>query len=565
MRQSGPLPAGPWRYLWWLIRSQWKRVLRGALLGSTWMVGLTVPPLLLSFAIDDGLRRGSDSKVWMWAGILLCVGLVIAVLAILRHRTMTKIRIYSAQQTIRVAAEQSVGLGSSLQRKVAAGEIAAIGAGDAWMMAQSLTATGPGVGAVVAFVVIAVELLRISPLLAVIILIGTPVLLLVLGPLLDRFRAHGTEYRSAQGRLSGRVVDIVAGLRVLNTLGGKSLFAERWEVESEAVRRTGYRLASTQSWIQGISVGLPALFLAVIVWIAARMTAQGDISVGDLVAVYGFVAVIVVPIASFIEAAIDINYALISARRVVDFLAIKPQPHGEEPLRDQYATLHDPVSGLSVEHGQFAAVATSDRLGAKEIVDRLAGIEQSDASWGGQRLADIDPAYLRPAVLPLDDGDFLFAGTLREVIFPMGNDTQVTRDHVAHTSAIDEMIRGLTGGWDAEVELRGSNFSGGQRQRLRLARALAATPQALLAMDPLSALDAVTESLVVERVKEARRELSTVVFSGSATVLGAADVVHLVEEGRVVASGTHHSLVASNASYRAIVSSDAGNEEEEER
>ena len=271
--------TGPWRYLWWLVRGQGARVLWGAVLGTTWMVGLTVPPLLLSFAIDD-LRRGVDGKVWLWAGIILVVGLAIAALAILRHRTMTKVRIYSAQQTIRAAAEQSIRLGSSLQRQTGAGEVAAIGVGDAWTMARSLTVTGPGVGAVVAYIVIAIALMRISPLLAVVILVGVPALMLLLGPLLNRFRQHGTAHRIATGELSGRVEDIISGLRVLNTLGGKSLFAERWEIESDRVRRTGNRLAKTESWIRGISVGLPALFLAIVMWIIARMTAQGDMSVG---------------------------------------------------------------------------------------------------------------------------------------------------------------------------------------------------------------------------------------------------------------------------------------------
>lgn len=346
MGRSDSYLSGPWHYLWWLVRSQGKRVLWGALLGTTWMVGLTVPPLLLSFAIDDGLRRGVDGKIWLWAGILLVVGLAIAGLAILRHQTMTRVRIYSAQQTIRAAAEQSIRLGSSLQRQTATGEVAAIGVGDAWTMARSLTVTGPGVGAVVAYIVIAIALMRISPLLAVVILVGVPAMLLMLGPLLNRFRRHGTEHRVATGELSGRVEDIVSGLRVLNTLGGKSLFAERWEIESDRVRRTGYRLATTESWIRGISVGLPALFLAIVMWIIARMAAQGDMSVGDFVAVFGYVAVVVVPVSSFIEGAIDINRALISAQRTIDYLAIPPQPHGTRPVLEPAADLCDPESGL---------------------------------------------------------------------------------------------------------------------------------------------------------------------------------------------------------------------------
>jgi ABC-type multidrug transport system, ATPase and permease components len=528
------------------------------------MVGLTVPPLILSFAIDDGLRRGSGARIWLWAGILLVVGVGVAALAILRHRTTTKIRIYSAQQTIRAAADPAIRLGASLQRTIATGEIATIGVGDAWTIAWSLTATGPGVGAVVAYVVIAIELLRISPLLAGIILIGMPVLLLLLGPLLNRFRAHGAEYRSAQGALSERVVDIVSGLRVLNTLGGKSLFADRWEVESDAVRRTGYRLAATESWIRAISVGLPALFLAVIVWITARLTAQGDVSVGDFVAVFGYVAVLVVPITELMESAILINQALVSAKRVVDFLAIEPDRHGDEPIRDVTAALLDPVSGLRVGDGEFAAVAAADRLEATGIIERLAGIRSSDARWGVQRLDAIEPVLLRREVLVLDDGGFLFPGPLHKVVFTQGNDNELAREQVAFASGIDEMIRGLEEGWDTEITLRGGNLSGGQRQRLRLARALAADPQVLLALDPLSAVDAITESQVVERVRGARRGFTTLIFSNSSTVLGTADVVHLVEEGRVVASGTHESLAASNQRYRVLVTRGAWDEDDDD-
>ncbi|THV28461.1 ABC transporter transmembrane domain-containing protein [Glycomyces paridis] len=565
MERRDRYSTGPWHYLWWLVRSQWRRVLLGALLGSTWMVGLTVPPLVLSLAIDEGLEYGLGAKVWGWAGILGGVGIGIAVLAILRHRTMTKVRIYAAQQTIRAVATQSIGLGSSLQRQAAAGEVAAIGVSDAWTMARSLTVTGPGVGAVVAYVVIAAALLRISPLLAVVILIGAPALLLLLGPVLNRFRIHGTAYRKAEGELSGRIVDIVSGLRVLTTLGGKSLFAERWEVESDLVRRTGYRLARTESWIRGVAVGLPALFLAIVMWLTARMTVQGDMSVGEFVAVFGYVAVVVVPVSFFIEAAIDINRALVSAQRTSRFLSIEPLARGTAPVNDATAALSDPGSGLRLEIGAFAVVATDDRHQAKAIMERLAGIETSDARWGDQPLAEIDPTVLRRAVLPLDDGDYLFAGPLRDVVFTNGDQGDAERERVAYASGIDEMLRGFDDGWATPIAERGVNLSAGQRQRLRLARALAAGPAVLLALDPLSAVDAVTESQVVERVRDARRGLTTLVFSSSATVLAAADVVHLVEEGRTVASGTHASLVASNGRYRKLVSRNTSEEDETSR
>ncbi|MGN7187579.1 ABC transporter transmembrane domain-containing protein [Microbacterium enclense] len=527
------------------------------------MVGLTVPPLLLSFAIDDGLRGGVDGRVWLWAGGILLVGFSIAALAILRHRTMTKVRIYSAQQTIRAAAEQSIRLGSSLQRQTGAGEVAAIGVGDAWTMARSLTVTGPGVGAVVAYIVIAIALMQISPLLAVVILVGVPALMLTLGPLLNRFRQHGTAHRIATGELSERVEDIVSGLRVLNTLGGKSLFAKRWEVESERVRHTGNRLATTESWIRGISVGLPALFLAIVMWIIARMTAQGDMSVGDFVAVFGYVAIVVVPVSALIEGAIDINRALISAQRTIEYLSISPQPHGQQPVLDPSADMFDPESGLLLRQGQFVVATADDRIQAKGIIERLSGLKPSEARWGQQPLVDIDSGQLRRAVLPLDDGDYLFEGTVDDVVFPRGVSDDEQRARVAFASGIDEILRGFDDGWKTPIGERANELSGGQRQRMRLARALAAEPTVLLALDPLSAVDAITETQVIERAHDFRRTVTTLIFSDSATLLGAADVVHIIRNGRVVMSGTHSELSASSTEYRRMVARDSGGERED--
>lgn len=555
-------PRTPWRYLWWLVRSQPRRIAAGATYGVAWMVGLTLPPLILARAIDDGLRARSASSVGAWAAALLVVGLVVAVLAILRHRTMTRMRIEAALQTIEATARQSVALGSSLARGATAGEITTIGVGDAWAMSQALTVTGPGVGAVVAYVVIAVALFTISPLLAVIILVGTPLVFVLLGPLLDRFRIRGGEYRDAQGALSNRIVDIVSGLRVLNTLGEKSLVADRTEEDSLAVQRAGYRLAATESWIRGISVGLPAVFLAVIVWIAARLAAQDAISIGQLVAVYGYVAVTVVPIANFVEGAVDINRALVSARRAVDFLAISTTSSGDEPIHDSGAELSDPASGVRLVPGHFDVLVSADRADAIAILDRLGGVEPSEARWGEQCLSEIEPAALGRAILILDDDTFLFGEPLEDAVL-VSAETTAHRGDIAFASGIDEILRGLEDGWDTELLIRGANLSGGQRQRVRLARALSYGPAVLLAVDPLSAVDAMTESEVATRLRAARDGTTTLIASTSTAIIALADTVHFVENGSVTASGTHPDLLASNTRYRTLVSRTAPDDQPE--
>ena len=91
--------------------------------------------------------------------------------------------------------------------------------------------------------------------------------------------------------MTGRIVDIIGGLTVLNGLGGKEIYADRFRQESQELLRQGYRVGRVTSLIQAIGLGMPTLFIAVVVWLAARLAVEGTITMGYLVAVFGYAAV----------------------------------------------------------------------------------------------------------------------------------------------------------------------------------------------------------------------------------------------------------------------------------
>ena len=545
-------PRGPWSYLVSLVSRQRGRVVWGAVLGTTWMIGLALPPYVLSRAIDS-LADGHRGVLLWWTAVLLAVGGALAGLSIWRHRTMTRVRMDAALRTVSDVHAHAVDLGAALGRRGLAGEVVAIGGGDAWTIGRSLTATGPGVGAVVAYAVIAALLLRISEPLALVVLAGVPVLALVLVPATTRLRDVGAPQREQQGRLTGRIVDIVGGLGVLNGLGGKDVHADRFRAESQLLLQHGYRVGRVTSVIQALGLGLPTLFTAVVVWLAARLAVEGSITVGELVAIFGYAAVLAVPVASFIEGALDLSQALVAARRVTDFLAVRPEHTGTaSPLGP--GDLADGVSGLRIRPGTFAAVATARHSDAVALVDRLGGFE-AGATWAGQPITDIEPALLREQVLVADNDAVLFGGSLAEVVAGRRDVDEVGEDALLgalHTSVAHDVVRGLGHGLASRIEPGGRNLSGGQRQRVRLARATIARPAVLLAVDPTSALDAATEATVLDNLVRSRRGRTTVVTSTSSLVLQGADEVHLLAGGRVVASGTHASLLAVPA-YAALV------------
>lgn len=553
---------GGWRFLWWLVLRQPGRAVSGALLSSVWMVLMAAAPYLMSRAVDDGLVPGHLGTLAWWTGVLFVVGAVNSWLSIMRHRTMTRVRIDANFRTVKLIVGQAVGLGAVLSRRARAGEVITIGVGDVWTIAQCLTVVGPGFGALVVYGVVAGVLLSISAPLAVVVLLGVPVIALLAGPLTMRLQGVETEYRERQSVLTARIGDLAGGLRVLNGLGGKGLFADAFRRDSQRLRAQGYRVGAVASWVQAIGVGLPTLFLAVVTWLAARLAAQGQLSIGELVAVYGYVAVLIGPVAFFIQMVYELSRGVVAARRVVELLRLEPVPdNGELAAPVEPAVLHDPDSGVRVLPGRLTALVGARPADALAVVDRLGRYAPSVATWGGVRLDAIPLDQVRARILVADNEADLFAGSLTEVVSGRRERSAEAVAKAVYASAADDIVQGLPEGLDSAVAAQGRSLSGGQRQRVRLVRALLAEPEVLLAVEPTSALDAHTEAAVARRLHEERTGRTTVVTTTSPLVLDQADTVHYLVDGKVAASGGHRRLLAEEPGYRALVARDADAEE----
>ncbi|MFE7433265.1 ABC transporter transmembrane domain-containing protein [Streptomyces tendae] len=584
-----PDRRGGWRYLAWLVRRQWPRCLAGAVLASVWMVLLAATPYLMARAVDHGLEPGDMGALAGWTGAMVAVGGVNAWLGVMRHRTMTKVRMDANFRTVKVVVGHATRLGAALRGQVGAGEVVTIGVGDVQTISTSLTAVGPGVGAIVAYAAVGGLMLSVSTRLALVVLLGVPVLGLLLGPLMGRLQGREAEYRERQSVLTARIGDLAGGLRVLNGLGGKGLVADAFHRDSGRLREQGYRVGAVTSWIQALGVGLPMLFLALVTWLGARQAAQGHISVGELVSVYGYVVALGWPVAFLIEMGHQLSRGVVAARRVVAFLRLEPPPdEGTREAPAEPSVLHDPASGVRITPGRLTALVTTHPSEATDILDRLARYTPSDATWGGVPLTEIPLTQVRARILVADPEADLFAGPLSTVVGAQdmpsrgadsvdvrlrrvgatshnesadaeqrpGADERAKLTAALHTAAAEDIVRALPDGLRTPVAAQARDLSGGQRQRIRLARALLTDPEVLLAAEPTSALDAHTEATVADRLKQARQGRTTVLAATSPLLLARADVVHHLVDGKVAATGTHRELLDTEPGYRALVARD---------
>jgi ABC-type multidrug transport system fused ATPase/permease subunit len=545
----------PARYITWLISRQKGPVGLGVLWGCVWMVAQALAPAAIGAAIDGLVAR----QTWPFTQaclLVLALGLIAAGSGLLRHRCVVGMFLDAAYRTVQLITGQAARLGHTLARLVTTGEVVSVGTADVQAIGNTIDVTGRGSGAIAALITVAVVLLVTSPTLGLIVLIGAPLLTgttsLVLRPLHRRQR----RYRHQQGELAARAADIVSGLRVLRGIGGEDAFAVRYHDQSQALRWTGVHVARTETYLFAAEILIPGAFVTAATWIAAHYALRGQITPGQLVTFYGYASFLTLPLATLTEAADKVTRGLVAAERVVRFLSLPSdvndpdQPAASPPPG---AGLHDPVSGLTVRAGELVGVAPDDPAQGAELARRLGryGPEADGApaaELGGTPLRSLPVAEVRRRILVAQGDAQLFAGPLSEALGgPGASEAAVTQ--ALHVAAAQDAVDAIPGGRRGLLASRGRTLSGGQAQRLRLARALLAEPEVLVLIEPTSAVDAHTEAAIASRLRAARRGRATVLITTSPLLLDATDRVAYLAGGRVTAAGRHRDLLSASPAY----------------
>jgi ABC-type multidrug transport system fused ATPase/permease subunit len=550
-----PELRSPTRFLRWVARGQARGLTAGVLWGIAWMGALAVVPAMVGQAIDLGVAGRDTGELLRWSALILAAGLAAAVAGILRHRVAVLNWLTAAYRVQQLLVRQAVRLGASLPRRVATGEVAAVGSHDAERIGSAMDITARLAGAIAAFAVVAALMLRTSTTLGLVVVAGVPLLSAAVGPLLGPLHSRRARHRELVGELTTVGADTVSGLRVLRGIGGEEEFSRRYTTASQEVRSAAVAAARVQSLLDAAEVALPGVFVVAVSWLGARLALTGRTSVGELVAFYGYAAFLLLPVRTVTEAADKITRALVAARRTVEVLSLQPElapgSAGEPPHR---SVLVDRQSGLVVRPDELTAVVAGVPEQAGAIADRLGRfVDGEGVALGGVALSELPLEIVRRRVLVSEHDPRLFTGRLAAELDPTGSAPDDRVLAAIHTASAEDVLEALPAGLATAVAERGRSFSGGQRQRLVLARALVADAEILVLVEPTSAVDAHTEARIADRLAAARQGRATVVCTTSPLLLDRADTVALVVDGRVVAQGTHRELLDAEPRYRAVV------------
>ena len=378
----------------------------------------------------------------------------------------------------------------------------------------------------------------------------------------------------AEGELLGTAVMGIRYIETLKAAGAERAFLQRWGSRLARVVNARQQLGFPTQLLVAAPRLLAMLNAAAILGFGSLRVIDGTLSLGALFAFFLLSEQFSAPFAEIVRFGSEFQEMDGSLKRIEDvyrYPATVPPLEVAEPRREilhgglelrnirfGYSPVAPPlVDGLSlhVAPGKQIAVVGSTGSGKSTVTKLVSGLYEPWAGavlYDGKLRAAYDRRAFAAAVAMVDQEIALFAGTVRANITlfdPTIDDAAIER--AARDACIHDEIMARSGGYDAIVEEEGRNFSGGQRQRLEIARALVRDPALIILDEATSALDPITEAQVAENLR--RRGCSCVIVAHRLSTIRDSDEIIVLERGAIVERGTHDSLVSLGGRYKELV------------
>jgi ABC-type multidrug transport system fused ATPase/permease subunit len=552
-----------------------------ALLGSSLYGGMTVASAYVIGGITDRVLLPAFDEGATTAAALALAATAILVVALLKIIGIIGRRLFAGIMSYRLMADyrrrvtgQYLRLPLSWHQRHPTGQLLSNANSDveaSWFFVAPLPFA---VGALVMVAITVVALVLTDPLLAVVGLIVFPLVFAlnaVYSHVMSPRMAHAQQLRAEVSEIAHESFDAAL---VVKTLGREAGETRRFEAKADELRDGLIAVGRVRGLFDPLMEALPNLGTLAILLIGAERVASGAADAGDLVSIAYLFTLLALPIRAIGWVLADLPRALAGFDRVTPVLeATGETPHGPDaaPAGTSSAGLgvravdfrHDgaqrpTLEGVTFEVAAGATVAVVGPTGSGKST--LAGllVRLVDPHTGAVLIDGVDLRTLREGevsgqVAFVPQSTFLFDDTVRDNV-TLGapyDDAEVTE--ALRIAAADEFVARLPDGLDTRVGERGATLSGGQRQRIALARAVARRPRLLVLDDATSAVDPSVEARILDALRASDRPATVVVVAYRQATIALADEVVWLENGRLVARGSHAELLAGVPGYARLV------------
>ena len=415
-----------------------------------------------------------------------------------------------------------------------------------------------------------------SPVMATIVLALGGLHILVFALSKRQYRELMSQDLESQARSQAYLVQILSGIETLKASGTEHVAVNHWSNlfvdELNVALRRGRLSAVVDALKQLLQAASPLLVLSY----GALLVMNGTMSLGAMLAVNALAVGFLMPLATLVDSALQLQLLRSYIERIDDVMrcdpeqdrshvAIAPRLSGHIELQ-QVSFRHSPHSdmvlqevSLTIEAGSSVAIVGKSGSGKSTLAGLLLGLYQpveGTIRYDGHNLADLDLRTVRRQIGIVPQKPYIFSGSIRDNIAL--TDSEAPHERIvaaAHTACIHDDIAALPMGYENLVADGGSSLSGGQNQRLALARALFCQPSILLLDEATSALDSNTERAVMANLSDLR--CTRIIIAHRLSTIANADQIIVVDQGRITAIGTHHELLKRSPTYRGLITAQA--------
>ena len=402
----------------------------------------------------------------------------------------------------------------------------------------------------------------------------------------DFSRAMRPLFRAVQDQVAvvaTLVQDMAAGARVVKAFGQEQREVERFDAANEQLYQRYFDSTRLQSFNTPLLNFIANAATVVMLWVGGLLVIGNQLTLGELVAFYAYLLQIVGPVRQGGFLMSMASRAAASSERVMEVLdtpidvASPPdaieleEVHGDVEFQHVSCEYHPGRAVLErvsfrADPGQTIALVGATGSGkttVANLIPRFYDVSSGRVVIDGHDVRDVSLASLRRQTGIVMQETTLFSGTIREnIAFGKSDATEEDIDWAARSARADEFIARLPMGYDTRVGERGVSLSGGQKQRVAIARALLMNPRILILDEFTSAVDAATERLIRAALEELMRGRTTFVIAHRLSTVRAADMILVLQNGRLVDTGTHEELLDSSEIYRQIHASQLAEPEE---
>ena len=387
----------------------------------------------------------------------------------------------------------------------------------------------------------------------------TAVMMGMMGP---RF----AKFQNLLERINAIAKENLRGVRVVKSfVQEKEQFAKFTEVSDELLGQNlyiGYAFSVVEPVM--MLVGYGAVFLSI--WLVAGMVQSDPSVVGSIASFVNYLSQIIFTIVMVGFLGNSVSRAMISMRRIREILDAEPaMTFKDVPDEELVGSLSFENVTFTIEPGQMVGVVGATGAGKStlaQLIPRLFDPQEGAIKIGGKDIREVSEGTLRKTVSIVLQRAILFSGTIADNLRQgKGDATLFEMERAANIAQASEFIHRMEKTFESPVEERGTNFSGGQKQRMSIARGIVSNPRILIFDDSTSALDAKSERLVQEALNKDLKGTTTIIIAQKISSVVHADKILVLDQGRLIGQGTHADLVANNAVYREIYETQKGKEE----